>query len=102
MSYAGYFCLYSVGDIFCSCNYNYSLIDCVNGLLYHLSGQYNKIKLLNVEELTKLPNVGLIDGLERKMHTSTLIKKRCKHYFYKAIKVGDGVMYIFSYKHNRS
>src|SRR5271170_4343513 len=90
MNMRGYFGIYSYDDLFQVSNYGSTIEDCINGIVYHLSGktEYN-IDIIQSQ---------IDNNIVYQVYCSDFIKKRYRHFAFGYALFQKGIIYIFKYE----
>jgi|GEM_PF-6623625 len=92
----GYFCLYVKNECFLASNYDVNMITCLNGLVFHLSGDKN---YFDENKLKLTANIPMPKETEVNLHNSDFIEKHFRHFYKKSISFAYGEIHIFSFEH---
>lgn len=91
------FCVFRQNGQFLASNYNSNLLECVNTMVWQLTGIEN---YFDHKSLQKAVNQKLSADVERELHHSEFIIRGGKHYYRRTIKFGDydGMIYLFEFE----
>lgn len=95
-SLRGFFGIYCVNEFFLVSNYGETLLDCINGLAYHILQRENYFTKYHLNDLNY---VSIPKNLEYEIHCSDFIERGYRHWYHSSFTFSDGTIHLFKYVH---